>query len=258
MARYIKLRYDVVDNFALPRQFKAKITLTNTGPDIPRGNGISWSLYFTHSSLIEPNNIRPDGVELPGTGLKVYIIQGYLYRLVPLSSFAGIRQNEMLEIPFTANYASVARTDVMPNWYLTAPNAQPRTIDNTVGEMLEFVGAFDTIEKYKRQPDDLYSPYTAADRFDLFQYDIDSGVKQIIPTPFSQNLDTSRTMKIKGADWVVVIANDALATEAQILAGKTPKQVTFFAIKKIESNYLMLNHHVLFIYYIYKFVSYFL
>ena len=219
MAQYVKLRYDVVDNFAIPRKFQAKITLTNTGPDIPQGNGISWSLYFTHTSLIEPDNIRPDGVELSGIGLKVFIIQGYLYKLVPLASFPGIRYNEALEIPFTGSGASAARTDVMPNWYVVAPNAEPRTIESTSGVSLDFVGAFDTERKYKRQPNDLYSPYTATDRFSLWEYNGESGIKSIIPTPFLEELDLSRKMKIKESAWVVVVDKDDLIFETQFLAG---------------------------------------
>ena len=220
----MELRYDVIDNFADPKTFKAKITLTNRGPDIPPGNDIAWSLYLTHSSLIEPDSIRPNGVELPGTGLWVYNVNGYLNKIVPTTSFPGIQTNKTLEIQFRAAGVSVARTDVMPNYYLVGPNAQPRTIDSTSGDVLEFVGAFDTEKKYKRQPDDQYSPMTATDRFKLWENNVKDGgntVKQIIPTPVSENLDTSRMMKIEGADWVVVIAKDELTTEGQFLAGKS-------------------------------------
>ena len=221
MARYVKLRYDVIDNFADPATFRAKITLTNTGSDIAPGNAVTWSLYFTHSSLIEPDRIRPDGAELEGTGLRVYNVKGYLYKIEPTGAFPGIRTNEEFEIAFRASGASVARTDAMPNWYVVSPNARPRTIESTFGESLAFVGAFDTEKKYKRQPDDLYSPFTATDRFNLWQYDMQSAVKQVIPTPYSQNLDTSRTMKIRGSGWVVVVGRDELISEGQFLAGKT-------------------------------------
>ena len=222
MARYLTLRYDVVDNFADPTTFQAKITLTNTGPGIPRGNNIPWSLYFSHSSLIEPDNIRPSGLELDDTGVWIYNVNGYLNKIVPTASFPGIPANKTLEIPFRAAGVSVARTDVMPNWYLVAPNANPRTIASASGESLDFVGAFDTKRKYKRQPDDLYSPYTVSDRYRLWADISENGegsVKQIIPTPLSQNLDNSRTMKIKKAGWVVIVGNDQLTTEGRFLAG---------------------------------------
>ena len=222
MARYIALNYSIVDNFVNTwLTFDAELTLTNTGPDIPAGNNTAWSLYFSHSSLIEPDRIYPDGAELTGTGLKVYNVNGYLYRIVPIASFRGIPRNKGLKIPFQANGANVARTDVMPNWYMVAPNAQPRTIDSTSGNDLNFVGAYDTKRKYKRTVGDLYNPYTAIDRFTLFAYHGKSGAKRIIPTPVSENLDSIKTMKITGADWVVVVGNELLTSDGQHLAGKS-------------------------------------
>ena len=220
VARYMKLRYEVVDNFVDPKTFKAKITLTNTGPDILPGNILNWSLYFSHSSLIEPDSINPNGTALRRTGLWIYHVNGYLNKIVPTASFPGIPSNNSLEIPFRASGVSVARTDVMPNWYLVAPNTKPRTIDSTSGDMLDFVGAFDTERKYKRQPSDRYSPYTVNDRFNLWQYSGESGVKQIIPTPFTENLDISRRMRLDKETWLVVTAKDELLSEGKFLAGK--------------------------------------
>ena len=221
MARYINLRYYVVDNFVNTwRTFDAKFTMTNTGPDIPSGNSVPWSLYFTHVGLIEPGAIRPGGVELSNTGLKVYHEGGYLHKVVPLASFKGIPSQKMLEVAFSASGASASRTMVLPNWYVVAPNAQARTIQSTAGNSLDFVGAFDTERQYKRSATDLYSPFMAADRYKMFTYNEKSRTKQIMPTPISEDLDTSKRMNINRPDWLVVAGSDIIMNEAQFLAGK--------------------------------------
>ena len=222
MARYLTIRYEVVDNFANSwYTFDGKLTLGNTGPDIPSGNSTSWSLYFCHIRLFEPDRIRPGGADLANTGLRAYHVSGCLHKIVPTSSFVGLPSGSQLEIAFQASDWQVARTDVMPNWYLTAPNAQPRTIDVTSGYNLYWVADFIRENQYKRQDSDQYKPYTAADRYDMWAGGDTGKAKLLIPTPSSENLDTTKRMNIRGADWLVVVQNTALVKEAQFLAGKS-------------------------------------
>ena len=48
-----------------------------------------------------------------------------------------------------------------------ARGLEARTINSTAGEALEFVGPFDTKEKWKRNKKDLYDPYTTRKRYEL-------------------------------------------------------------------------------------------
>ena len=221
MARYLTVGYEVVDNFNNTwRTFDGKLTLGNTGPDIPTGNATSWSLHFCHTRLFEPDNIRPGGVDLAETGLRVFHLNGCLHKMTPTVSFVGLRKNEQLVIPFRAADWEVARTDIMPNWYLTAPNAQPRTIDVTSGYRLDWVAAFVRPNQYKRQDYDTYQPYKASDRYNTWSYENPGTFKQLIPTPHAEDLDTAKTMDIRGVDWLVVANQDSLTPEAKFLAGK--------------------------------------
>ena len=57
-------------------------------------------------------------------------------------------------------YWSVARTDSMPNWYLTFPNLQPSVVTETSVESLHFVADRTRVEQVKRYDFDRYMPFT--------------------------------------------------------------------------------------------------
>jgi hexosaminidase len=70
-------------------------------------------------------------------------------------------------VRFLSENFSVARTDVFPNWYLVAPGLEPRTVVNTAGESLDWVGDFDSENKWKRY-DYKITGAEAHDRYDPF------------------------------------------------------------------------------------------
>jgi hexosaminidase len=221
LARYLNIQYDVLDNFANTwKTFDGQLTFTNKGPDIPAGDSKPWSLFFCHVRFMEPDRIRPNGAELGTTGLKVFHVNGCLHKIEPTSTFLGIVRDVPLYIPFRASDWEIARSDVMPNWYVTSPGATARTISSTAGYELDWVGKFDTPNKWKRQPDDTYNPYTGSDRLALWDHRDTGTAKYVIPTPISETLDPTQTMNIYMEDWVVVWADTALEPEAHFLAGK--------------------------------------
>lgn len=107
----------------------------------------------------------PDGYLLPeGHGLKVTHINGCLFKFSPTNDFQNLNPGNSIRIMFNASFWCVAKTDVMPNWYMATDSLQARTVTSTAGEGLEFVGPFDSKNKWKRYPSDRYNPYTAKQR----------------------------------------------------------------------------------------------
>lgn len=109
----------------------------------------------------------------------------------------------------------------MPNWYVTSPGYQAKTIENTKGEALDFVEPFLTKEQWKRFTNDLYDPYTAVVRYDKVEIDNvdDKEVPILIPQPVSiEGLDRDSTVTVD-KEWKVY-ADSAVQKEAEALAGK--------------------------------------
>ena len=137
------------------------MTLTNTGDQDVIDT--TWEMYFCSVRLWEPDTLRnnpTEGALLGNTNLVVYHVNGCLHKIAPTESFAGFDRNVNLDVPWETSDWQVARTDISPNWYFIAPNADPKIIVSTAGQSLDFVGDFDTPAKWKRRDYDTYDPYT--------------------------------------------------------------------------------------------------
>ena len=77
-----------------------------------------------------------------------------------------LKLNKTCPVIFQAiDCLQVARTDIMPNWYVTSPDGGDiRTIKHTEGETINHVGEFDTPEKWKRMEIDTFNPPTPEER----------------------------------------------------------------------------------------------
>ena len=124
--------------------------------------------------------------------------------------FQGFRTllfGKSLSIDFDSQDFSVAKTDVMPNWYIAAEGFKAVNINTTYGEDLKFVGKFDTKEKWKRSKDDMYDPFTPAERWKRIKVEKNRPeLGSIIPTPIE--------MKVKGEQYVD-ISNWVIVTSAE-------------------------------------------
>ena len=117
-----------------------------------------------------------------------------------------------------ADHWSVARTDVMPRWYLSAEGSTPRVIKNTDDEELSFVGKFDTKAKWKRFENDEYDPYTPEKRYGAdFTLDLESAPNDVIPTPVEMDSDNNSGVTIT-SEWTVYV-QAGLENEAAPLKG---------------------------------------
>jgi hexosaminidase len=159
------VRYQVTDNLAAQHGTdcaalgadwascnRAIITLTNNGPAL---TSASWAIYMSnvHATL----KIDDDRFSLTH-------ITGDLTRLEPTDKFTGIGAGESIEIPLINEYWQLFITDIMPRWYVTAEQAEPRIIASTDTEDLtQFVAPFN--DNWKRTADDKNILMQPASRF---------------------------------------------------------------------------------------------
>ena len=106
----------------------------------------------------------------------------------------------------------------MPNWYIAAHNLTAVNVKATEGEGLKFVGKFDTKEKWKRSENDMYNPFTPAERLERMMVEEKKPKPgSIIPTPVEIKVENEQYINI--SDWVIVSAATFM-NEAKYLAGK--------------------------------------
>ena len=225
LATNMEVRYDVLDNLNATADkssptFLAQVTLTNKGQSaITKGN---WAVHFCNIRLVEPTHLahNPAGYVLPGGyGIKFTHINGCLHKFETTSDFKDIVPGQSFKFKFKAAHWSVARTDVMPKWYVTASGLTPKVITSTTSEDLDFVEPFDRKEKWKRFSDDVYDPYTPEKRFEIIEAsDLGKAPSKVVPTPVSINIVESKKVQIT-QEWIVYIT-PGLENEAAPLSGR--------------------------------------
>lgn len=232
LADNLDIKYEVLDNICQGRKiFQAAMTLTNKC-SVPLSYG-EWAIYFCHLRMIEPTHLSEKKFAiLKDYGVKFSQIAGCLFKLEPVDNFKTLNQNDSLRIVFLAQYYSVAKTDVLPNWYMTFPNLRPHIIKCTANEELSFVAQFENASQWKRydyemsdgkRRYDVYDPFTPEVRFERNKssYDTEeekSTPKQVIPTPLYLEVKEERTVNLKNGNWVIH-SHEALCKEAEFLAG---------------------------------------
>ncbi|KAK7503362.1 hypothetical protein BaRGS_00005283 [Batillaria attramentaria] len=226
MAKHLAVHYEVVDNIGDSlKSFSARITLTNTGSRPIPGQG--WAIYFNQLNLVEPyHHPYPDGYVLPDQSARFRHLQGGVFSLEPASAFGDIPSGGTKTINFFSENASVSRTDSYPNWYLAAPGLEPRVLVSTAGEALDWVGDFDTENKWKRydfvteeaEGHDRYDPYTPITRYEVNKVkDLGGPKKHVIPTPVEITVNEDKFVRLDTRDWAI-FAPDMFANEARILS----------------------------------------
>lgn len=209
MASKLELRYKVISNSG--QEYTAQIKLTNKG-QLPIKKG-EWTIYFCSIRLIVP--------QTGNQPVKFEHINGCLHKFQPTANFPDLSPDNSVNIDVTAKHWVAARTDIMPNWYVSAPGLKPKAIASTVGESLDFVEPFLTKEQWKRFPGDTYDPYTAKKRYDEVEIDVinSQDVPPILPQPLSMTgLDKGKRMTID-REWKLY-ADNGLDKETKLLTGK--------------------------------------
>lgn len=221
IASSLDIKYKVIDNVEARKTYIAKVILTNTG-DVPlRGTG-KWAIYFCHIRMVEPQTLPDaDQICMEKYGVKFCHINGCLFTLEPLRSFKTLQKNDSLEITFTAEYYSVARSDLMPNWYITCKDLVPRIIQSTQGEDLNYILPFDTPDSWKRHRWDKYDPFTPGVRYEKnYVEDLGKAGCVVTPTPYGLTELSDGFLDLTKQSWCIV-ATEELIQEAEFLQEKS-------------------------------------
>lgn len=149
--------------------------------------------------------------------------QGCLYELSLTKHFKPIYPGQSFKIRYWAENWSVAKTDVMPNWFVKAKNLKSRVLKSTAGESLKFVKPFSKPDQYKRQgPLDKFHPFSPSERYGInaliLEQHSEKATERIIPKPQMYVRDSQKQMLIHPNDWVIVTAKETI-NEAQFLSG---------------------------------------
>lgn len=206
------MTFAVEDNFASGEKlggggyYLASVSLANTGDAfIPAKR---WQLYGYFMRLAERNSYPyPNGFYLNSCGLKLFHVEGSLYRFEPSGSmFSIIKPSEILQCKFKLQAFQVARTDSFPRWYVTGGLATPKIIANTDDETLAFIKDFKDERQFKKRIDDESRPYTPANRYWRYKYGRTEVVSQlkVIPTPLEMHVDEKLEIEFNTKQWVIV------------------------------------------------------
>jgi hexosaminidase len=221
------ISYKVLDNLTDGKKtYRAQIILSNNC-DQPLQND-DWAIYFCHIRMIEPGHLpHSTTYELRGTGMTITHVNGCLFKLSPTNKFKTMKKGDTLKIKFKAQHYSVARSDLMPNWYLLFPGLRPVLIQSTVGEDMSFVEPFDKPDSWKRFDYELngairfdhYNPYNLQERFDRHKCpDVAPVGPSVIPTPLKLTVVDQKQIIFMQEEWVIT-AEKQLEQEAKFLSG---------------------------------------
>ncbi|GAB1605882.1 uncharacterized protein LOC115219984 [Argonauta hians] len=216
----MEIQYEVLHNSPLsqPNSYEVELTLINRGlKNISYGD---WSIYFCNIMKISSSNI-----DYYGDGVIFTHLQGCLYKMSLSKYFKTIYPGQSLKIRYWAQNWSVAKSDVMPNWFVKAKGVKSRIIKSTAGESLNFVKPFSKPYQYKRQgPSDHFHPYSPTERYgiNLMTSNVSklkAANNRIVPKPLIYKEKSKQTLEIHPKDWVI-LTTDKTIEEAQFLSEK--------------------------------------
>ena len=201
MAENIQVRFEVLEDIST-----AEVSLINKG--ISPIEGQLWSIHFCITTGVELGHLahRPEGYVLPSQkSIKLTHFNGCTYRLEPTTDFKAILPGKALK--FVVHIGpTLAKSDLVPRWYITADGLEPRTISNTADESLDFV----ILSKRKK----------AWDRFGNNDIaDLRKAPLLVVPTPL-EIVGLNESMKLSIDSQWVVLGEPGLEEETSFLAGK--------------------------------------
>ncbi|OQR34973.1 beta-N-acetylhexosaminidase [Pseudomonas sp. T] len=184
-----------------------------------------WAIYFHNPRQV---------LKTLNDQFKVTFVTGDLHRIEPTEKFTGFAAGQSVEIPLIGEYWQLFESDIMPRWYATAPDAQPKVIASTDTEKLRhFVTPF-TGDLWKRTAADHNVLMLPGSRFernaDLSVLPAANLRGQIIPTPqnvkiFDEDVDLSA-----GVNLTLDVLDEASAAAVQ-------QRFTLLGVKTLKSGY---------------------
>lgn len=223
IAQYLDIEVGSGNNLISPTEMI--ITLSNTGDQSIETE--TWVIYFCSVFMLE-NEYLPNtwGTIFPENGLRLNHVTGSLFSIQPTPDFKPLKPNGSLKVVILCSGPIAARTDISPNWYVSACGVQSRIIEATRGVSLDFVADFDTPEKWKRSSKDTYNPYTPETRYNMYDTaDLGGPGVVVLPTPADVSLTPTESLNLDG-DFVIVTAADFQA-EALFLSGNLKSKLIY-------------------------------
>ncbi|KGJ90440.1 family 20 glycosylhydrolase [Colwellia psychrerythraea] len=154
-----------------------------------------WTIHFSQIAPIQ---------SFESDDFTVKHLNGDLHQISLKDNFSGFAANEKKTLNFRAMFWSLAESDVMPNYIVSAPRLEARVIESTVPfidkdtglEILPHVETFtDSNAQFKRTASDKTQWLTSAklyQRNSVLVQDKLAVIQAIIPTPKSVNIDANR------------------------------------------------------------------
>ena len=219
IGKHLIVSYRVITNIAEDRFYDAKVTLTNSGnQDVTVDGG--WSIFFFHLPRFrvddEKDKMAWRNVDIGPVKIRHW--QGNLYEMIPNPDFGTIAAGASKSIDFHNQRWCAARSDMWPNWYVTAPNAKPVTILSTASEDMEFFETLTKPEQLKRSKDDMFMPWTPEERFARNPRTVKSE-QLLVPTPQESRVHSDEGMIIFDDHWSVC-RSSKFTDSLELLAGK--------------------------------------
>ena len=183
----------------------AEVSLKNKG--ISPIEGKLWCIHFCVTTGIELAHLvhRPEGYVLPSQkSIKLTHFNGCTYKLEPTRDFKAILPGH--ELKFVIHIGpTLAKSDLVPRWYVTADGLEARTISNTADESLDFV---------------VLSERKVWDRFGNNDVtDLKKAPLLVVPTPL-EIAGLNESLKLSTDSEWVVLGEPGLEEETGFLAGK--------------------------------------
>ena len=196
------------------------IALTNKGTAPIETKSLN--LFFHSFFMIEPDHLpAPNGYVSDVDNVRLFHVNGMLFRAEFLPQFGDINPGESKQINLQVQDWAVSRTDVPPNWYVTAGTREPRILKSTSAKDYSFVEDFVEPNQYKRYKSDVYTPFTPWERFDRVKGEdlgYEAVANNVIPTPSYAKYDPNASFAVDNT-WAVAALQE-FTEEAVFLSGK--------------------------------------
>ncbi|PSV59092.1 beta-N-acetylhexosaminidase [Photobacterium sp. GB-3] len=202
------------------------LTLENKGPAVTNKD---WKIYFSSIRQI---------LEVQNDQFKVTHVTGDLHTLEPTDKFDGFAEGEKVVIPYIGEYWTLFENDYMPRAYVTAGNAEPKTIVSTdTANPADYLTPLkgDQFKRVKADNNVLATPETRFEKnSDVNLVASEEVAGTILPTPLSTKLTGDTVSLANGIkiDNLTLPADMMAAVEARLAQlgvnaqGEYPVKVT--------------------------------
>jgi len=169
IAQFVGVKFDHISNMHTEKCdkgktgglcFEAKITFTAERDIL----ATDWQIYY--SQIAPLHNFDSDEFELTH-------INGDLHKIVPSSQFSGFKKGESKSIIIRASFWSLAESDIMPNYIVSAKNLKPKVIESTKAkidpdtqmEYLPYVSNYTDYQHHFQRTTDDSTPWLDSEGF---------------------------------------------------------------------------------------------